>query len=276
MLLCNLAISDLGVGLAVQPLYVAVYIAELNKEADLSCKLGATCQFIAICLGALSLFGVTAISVDRFLAVYLVNKYRGTVTMKKAKLVVVSLWLVAITYMIIHLLNRTVYYIFAIIAMIFCLLFTSCNYIAIGRMLQRSHVRTQAYYHIHTGQQNRNIFSIRRYKKTMTTMLYVYGVFLLCYLPYLRFTLTRIRFEHSSTIQGVNLITLTPCIITLTPCIITLTPCIITSFLVLFNSTLNPFLYYWRIPEMRLRIKQLFGRATAGNRSTRVIELNWV
>ena len=127
--------------------------------------------------------------------------------MKKAKLVVVSLWLVAITYMIIHLLNRTVYYIFAIIAMIFCLLFTSCNYIAIGRMLQRSHVRTQAYYHIHTGQQNRIIFSIRRYKKTMTTMLYVYGVFLLCYLPYLRFTLTRIHFERSSTIQGVNLIT---------------------------------------------------------------------
>ena len=53
---CNLAISDLGVGLVVQPLYIAVPIEQLKEEVDLSCKLGAAYKLIAICFGALSFF----------------------------------------------------------------------------------------------------------------------------------------------------------------------------------------------------------------------------
>ena len=56
VLLCNLAISDLVVGLAVQPLYIAVHIEQLKEEVDLSCKLGAAYKLIAICFGALSFF----------------------------------------------------------------------------------------------------------------------------------------------------------------------------------------------------------------------------
>ena len=108
--LCNLAISDFGVGLVVQPLYIALIIAQLKEEADLSCKLGAACFSISDCFGALSLLIVTAISVDRFLAVYLANKYRSTVTMKNTKLAVVSLWLIVVAVMTIFLLNRTAYY----------------------------------------------------------------------------------------------------------------------------------------------------------------------
>ena len=253
VLLCNLAVSDLGVGLAVQPVYIALIIAQLKEEADLSCKFGATYLLISVCLGFLSFFTVTAISVDRFLAVYLVNKYRSTVTVKKAKFAVVSIWLIAITVMIIFLVNRTVYYTIAMIVMSSCLLVTSCNYIAIGRMLQRSHAQSQAHYHIQTGQQQRNTFNIGRYKKTVTTMLYVYGAFLLCYLPYLCFTLARIYFGRTSTMQGVNLITAT---------------------IVFSNSTSNPILYYWRIPEVRLQIKKVFHLRRTESRSTRVMELH--
>ena len=253
VLLCNLAISDLGVGLLVQPLYISLIIALLNEKADMSCKLGAAYNLIAVCLGFLSFFTVTAISVDRFLAVYLANKYRRTATIKKAKLVVVLLWLTAITVMIIYLLNITVYFMIAMIVMGCCLLFTSCNYIAIDRMLQRRHAQTQAHNNIQTRQQHRNIFNIGRYKKTVTTVLYVYGAFLLCYLPYLCFTITRMRFGRTRTMQNVYFTTVT---------------------IVFLNSTLNPFLYYWTIAEVRLRIKQLFGCATTGKRSARVMELN--
>ena len=72
-------------------MYIAQIIAQLNKKADLFCNFGTAYLLISVCLGVLSFFTVTAISVDRFLAVYLANKYRSTVTMKKAKLVVVSL-----------------------------------------------------------------------------------------------------------------------------------------------------------------------------------------
>ena len=252
VLLCNLAISDLGVGFVAQPLYIALIIAQLKEEAHLSCKIGAVCLLIGICLAFLSFFTVTIISVDRFLAVYLANKYRSTVTIKSAKMVVVSLWLIAVTVVILFLLNTTVYYMIAMIVMSCCLLFTSCNYIAIGRLLQRRHARTQAHNHIQTGEQ-RNIFNIGQYKKTLTTMLYVYGAFLLCYLPYLCFTITRISFGRTSTLQRVYYIIIT------------------ISFL---NSALNPFLYYWRIPKVRLRIKQLFDRGTTGKKSTRVTKHN--
>ena len=46
--------------------------------------------------------------------------------------------------------------------------------------------------------------------------------------------------------------------------------------LVFSNSTLNPFLYYWRIPEVRLQVKQLFDRRITGKRSPRVINLSWL
>ena len=88
VLLCNLAISDLGVGLVVQPLFIALITLKLKEEADLSFKLGAAYILTSVYLGSLSFFTITAISVDRFLAVYLANKYRSTVTIKKTKLVV--------------------------------------------------------------------------------------------------------------------------------------------------------------------------------------------
>ena len=253
VLLCNLAISDLGVGLVVQPLYIALIIAQLNEKADLSCKIGVAYFSIANCFGVLSLFTVTTISVDRFLAVYIANKYRSTVTMKKAKLVVVFLWLIATTVMIIFILKRTVYFIVAMIVFGRCLLITSCNYIAISRMLQRHHALSQSNNNIQTGQQRRNIFTIGRYKRTVTTMLYVYIAFLLCYLPYLCFTIIKIHFGNASKRQGIYFITALN--------------------LVFLNSTLNPFLYYWRIPEVRLQIKQLFGCGATRGRSARVLEL---
>ena len=249
---CNLAISDLGVGLVVQPLYIAVPIEQLKEEVDLSCKLGAAYKLIAICFGALSFFYFYRHqhgSLSRSVSCKQIPQHCD---LKRAKLVVVSLWLVAITLMIIDLFITIAYYMIAMIVMSCCLLFSSCNYIAIGRMLQRRHARVQAHNHIQIGQQHRNTFNIGRYKKTVTTMMYVYGAFLLCYLTYLCFTITRIYFGHTSTMQGVNLIA---------------------STIVLSNSTLNPFLYYWRIPEVRLQIKQLFGYGATRRRSTRNLEL---
>ena len=155
--------------------------------------------------------------------------------------------------MIIYLLNRTVYFMITMVIISCCLLFTSCNYIAIGRMLQRRHARIQTHNHIQTGQQHRNIFNIGRYKNTVTTMLYVYGAFLLCYLPSLCFTIAMIRFGRTSTLKSVYYIAIT---------------------IMFLNSTLNPFLYNWRVPEVRLRIKQLFSRGETESRSTRVMELH--
>ena len=236
VLLCNLAISDLGVGIIAQPLYIALSAVQQKREIALSCKLHVAYISIAISFVWHSFVTLTAISVDRFLAVYLAVKYRSIVAFKKAKLVVLFLWITDVIIGMIFVLDMTVHSAITGIVSAFCLLLTSGNYIAIRRMLQRHNGLIQSRNHIQTGQQQRNTFNTGRYKKTVTTMLHVYGAFLLCYVPYMGYFLVVKLIGHARVVHEVKLIS---------------------STIVLSNSALNPFLYYWRIPELRMHINLL-------------------
>ena len=245
VLLCNLAISDLGVGLVAQPLFIALRVAESRGQVDLACKLGVAYFSIAGWLAWLSLLTVTAISVDRFLAVHLAIKYRSAVTVRKAKLVVAFLWIIAVIVGMIYVIDMAVYFVVIMTIISFCLLLASCSYFSIGRELQQRHAMIQGHnHHPKTRQQHGSSFNVGRYRKTVTSMLYVYGAFLLCYLPYLCFSVALKLIGRTSTVHGAYLITAT---------------------LVLWNSALNPCLYYWRISELRLGIKQLLGWEAAGS-----------
>ena len=71
MLLCTLAISDLGVGAICQPLFIALRVTETLDDIELSCKIGIAYSSTVGCLVILSFLTITAISFDRFLAVHL-------------------------------------------------------------------------------------------------------------------------------------------------------------------------------------------------------------
>ena len=240
VLLCNLAISDLGVGLVAQPLFIALRVTEAKGLVDISCYLGFAYFSTAGCLVWLSLMTVTAISVDRFLAVHLAIKYRSTVTVKKAKFLVVFLWIVSILIAMVYVVDMEVYFVVIMTVISSCLLLASCNYFTIGRVLRRQQIQI----HGRDRQQKVSPFNIRRYKKTVTSMMYIYGVFLLCYLPYLFFSLALKLVGRTTTVHSAYLITAT---------------------IVLSNSALNPCLYYWRMSELRLGIKQLLGREVLGS-----------
>ena len=80
-LLLSLAVSDLGVGLVMEPLYIALLVNWVQGNNST----GATCTaflLISYLFSVSSFLGVMALSVDRFLAIYLHLRYQELVTHK--------------------------------------------------------------------------------------------------------------------------------------------------------------------------------------------------
>ena len=93
-LLLNLAISDLGVGLLVQPLYVASLVMENEQNtsniAFYAVRKAHIIQRQLFVSG--SFLSVFVLTVDRFLAIHLHLRYQELVTHKRVVAVVVSTW----------------------------------------------------------------------------------------------------------------------------------------------------------------------------------------
>ena len=91
-LLLSLAVSDLGVGFLVQPLYIE---AMLNPSHSVY-TIGGPLNIIAGTHVYASFFGVIAISIDRFLAIHLHLRYQELVTHKRVIAVVISIWVFSV------------------------------------------------------------------------------------------------------------------------------------------------------------------------------------
>ena len=98
VLILSVAVSDLGVGLLVQHLYIARLLIKM-KNTDNQKTYNEIVTVIGHTLGYVSFFGVTAISVDRFLAIHLHLKhqdlltYQEIVTYKRVVAAVILSWL---------------------------------------------------------------------------------------------------------------------------------------------------------------------------------------
>jgi len=75
-LLFGLALADLGVGLLVHPLYFSLIIGKLVRNREVFCEAGIAVEVIANALCIISLLTVTAVSLDRYLALRLHLRYR--------------------------------------------------------------------------------------------------------------------------------------------------------------------------------------------------------
>ena len=92
-LLLSLAVSELGVGLLVQPLFVARLLMELPQNNPFYVAILIAETVTAILFSFTSFFGVIALSADRFLAIHCFLSYKELVTHKRVVAVVISIWL---------------------------------------------------------------------------------------------------------------------------------------------------------------------------------------
>ena len=93
-----LAVTDLCVGLFIQPLLVSLIFAIFDKEtimSDLVYNLNDWTNFSSIILCGMSIFTSTAISVERLLALLLGLRYRHVVTLRRTRVVVICIFLMS-------------------------------------------------------------------------------------------------------------------------------------------------------------------------------------
>ena len=90
-LLFSLAVSNVGVGLLVQPFYTSLLVNWLQNNSR--CGDNVTFHNILCPFSVASFSVVVAVSVDRFLAIYL--RYQLHVTHKRVVGLVISMWLIS-------------------------------------------------------------------------------------------------------------------------------------------------------------------------------------
>ena len=229
-LLWSLAISDLGVGLLAQPMFVAyVMDSKQNNETNETCSaIHIACLIPTNFFIYASLFSVTALCADRFLAIHLHLRYRELVTYKRLATVVVSIWVISAFISLIRLrLPKNIMYVsFAVIQSACIITATSMSvklYLTLRRHINQIHVQQVA--------QNDQGESVQRKRKSAMASLYVYLVFIVCCLPNICvLIIIATNSERSNSLQHLQFYTLT---------------------LQFLNSTLNPLIYYWKMKDIQ-------------------------
>ena len=93
-LLLSLAVSDLGVGLLLHPLYIVLLVMNMEQNTNnriyiMVYKANLISTYL---LCPASFFGIIALTVDRFLAIHLHLRYQELVTHRRVVTVVISVW----------------------------------------------------------------------------------------------------------------------------------------------------------------------------------------
>ena len=239
-LLMSLVVSDLGVGLLVQPLYVAylVMMIKENTQTRTFEIMKNLYRDIGNFFTYASFFGVVALATDRFLAIHLHLRYQELVTQKRVVAVVISTWILSAIVML--LLGWTssngVTIIFLIVDGV-CYLTTALFYFKIYSAV-RYHNNQMQVLNEQLAQNNggHDMENAARLRKAAVGTFYVFLVFLICYLPNMCFWIIQTSTGPSTVLWHFGLHSNT---------------------LMLLNSSLNPMIYCWKMRPVRHAIMKI-------------------
>ena len=220
-----LAITDLGVALTSQPLFANML---LNGFRTVEVIIVSN-AILSIIFCGVSMLISTALSVDRLLALLLGLRYRHVVTLKRVRIAVACCWLTAfVSALVIFLfIGKTVTKIVMSSIILFIITISLFCYTKIVLKLRQHQTSVQE--NVHQGMANAGgiPINLEQYKRTVVSIALVQIALVACYAPSLIF-LILVQLDGFR-----NNVFVTS-----------------TTFLYL-NSSLNPFLYCWRIKEVR-------------------------
>ena len=236
-----LAITDLCVGLIIQPMFAAVLMFEINKLRQVCEYFSVGVNIAGVVFSGVSLMTVAAVSVDRLLALSLGLRYRQIVTLRRVGSILTFLWIICIAGPLLQEFRRSDIVSNAISAIIIlCLVASAYCYMKIFLRLRQHQVQMQGD-DVHRGQLSAGggiPLNIARYRKTVSAALWVQITLVACYLP------------DALLLSVASLLHLSEASIILVKRYAT--------SLVYLNSSLNPFLYCWKIREVRQAVKEMF------------------
>ena len=183
-LLLNLAVTDVGVGLIVQPIYCSLLVKWLQQNGE-DCNFRHAFVIISSTFCLASFLGVMGVSVDRFLAIHLHLRYQELVTHKRVVTVVISIWLLSVIFPVVVLwLLSNFYALLTFILGIVGPVLTTLVYVKIYFTARRHKNQIQAQ-RVQDLSENKQMASFASLVKSAVGIFYVYLVFLICYLPFL-------------------------------------------------------------------------------------------
>ena len=232
-----LAVTDLCVGLVVQPLFLTSRVLVPFTDMDVKALyyIDEAYNNSAQILCGVSLFISTAISVDRLLALLLGLRYRHVVTLRRVQVVIICLWLIDGSMVAISISRpwgRNIATLFIPICITLSVATSSFCYTRIHLRLR--HHQAQPLNSVPQGQPNQGgiPLNIARYKKTVASVLWVQLALIVCYTPI-----------------GITVVLQVAAGIESPAALVT------AHSLALFNSSLNPLLYCWKIKQVKKAVK---------------------
>ena len=238
ILLLSLAVSDLAVGLIVQPLAIATLVTQKNEYTF---QFEKASEVFGICFTVASFLNITALGADRFLAIHLHLRYQELVTHRRIVTAVITIWVFSTTVSLFDLWDRMITAAQATFLAIVIVCFISATFFYFKIYLTVRHLTNQ----IHTlqvQQVSQNVESASqntaRKRKSAIATFYVYIVFLLCNLPHYSINIAnRVSGREISDSEE--------------------TLIIYTQTLVHLNSSLNPLIYAWKMRPIRHAIMEI-------------------
>ena len=236
LLFQGLTATDLSVGVFSQPMFAVQLISIAHQRLSLCYTVVSLGEIASNSLSGVSLFMLTAVSVDRLLVLLLGLRYRQTVTLRRMRVVVICFWIFNISFgclrrfwehaIISKVISTIIYFLVAI---------SVISYLKIYLTLrgQRNKIEERDRRGHRKGRAIPSL-NIARYRKTVYTAVWIQVTLLACYLPYgiAAGVASSMGYSPSHNLAVRLAITL-----------------------VYLNSCLNPILYCWKIRGVRKAAK---------------------
>ena len=234
ILLTCLACADFMNGLITQPLAVIHLVGEITYDSRLFCVPGVVMESAAWFASGISGTTVLALSVDRFLAVYMHLRYNEIVTARRTSIFVVTIWPLFTVNIFTRFIgvNNSLFITINVAVIFVCLVAIMLIYYKIFKIVSYHTVQIQA--QVVAASQSVTVSTPTsdeiKARKSLMTVVYIVGLFWLCYLP---FACVLVSYLIVGLTQSIR------------------TAYGVTATLVFANSVINPGLYCWRIAEIR-------------------------
>ncbi|XP_068730622.1 melanocortin receptor 4-like [Montipora capricornis] len=236
ILFYNLVTTDLLVGLVSQPMIIIYWMSLINEARDFCRSVFVLHAVSSYVLCGMSLLITTSISVDRLLALSLELRYHQVVTKRRTCVLLTTLWAISIVFSTLFVKNNQLSMTYTHVITFLCLTISTISYntIFVKLRLRRNQVEVFEGSESNCESQSSQL-RITRYKKALSSALWLQITLIICYTPY---GVLLLLAPNESAISVTVVLSGR-----------------ITKTLVFLNSSLNPILYCWKLREIRQVVK---------------------
>ncbi|XP_068726514.1 adenosine receptor A2a-like [Montipora capricornis] len=230
-----LAVTDLCVGVIIQPLFIPLVldsVLKINMKLFASIYLGQAAISYTLC--SVSFFITTTIAVDRLLALRLGLRYKHVVNLRRVKAAILFASLLGVCCGLTHSFwNYQIAWIQVVVCIVLWALLSLLSYTKIFLTLRKQHGQVQETNFNGPLQSpcSRNPLNIAVYTKTVSDIAWVQLALGACYFPFVIMvfiTITTRWSGESTNVLWISAVTL-----------------------IYLNSSLNPLLYCWKMKQVR-------------------------